>query len=1258
MTEKTEILNVYCVGFHRKADEFIYKKHDLCGFGVKGILKNTADGNSQHKEIINFSLQGLIRIQPGKCYLNNVELTKKTKETSQLTAIGEAILQLLEHFRTESSTSYKHICFRCEDSYLKKVITGAQMVIPNINMIKLIRSHWNCLMDELRKNNITVDWNFSSNLPDQNHMDDTFLMAQMGAEGKKNKYAKFRNNLALNLELASKFLHPGPIDTDASSVFTQIDPNMLPTQSLYNNLKDLNILQIPEEMIGVLLMLCSTSKYIRNRQRDMLRNCFNFILNKLSENSSNSLWWKKFLFLPRVLLTPLAPNLKWTFKERCNWILADDWSNFKLSNFKLKGFYNGNSSAEKHKLNKVRRSKNRMLEGEISRSWSALQSEFCEVSMNNEDIQLEYKKLFPSKNSTNVLINPSPHDLQDISMSSSSLQMDINEVSNTHPHINEDYSQDTMNQTSIKVSCEMVKKMILSIKNGITNCQTTSLRPELLKCLLGNAHNGSEINFLEGYTWFNNCILQGTVPKDIHSILRDTQGSPITKKDGSIRPVALREGFTNYASRLAIAYKSEQTQKIFQDVNYALSGSKGMDKLIGLCTHSFISTPEKDKIFIDCSNAFNNIDRDIAEKSIKENCPDLLAIFNLLYSEASFVWLKDDITDWKAILIEMGCVQGCVLGPYIFGFASLELYKSIQNILKDKDNSFFAAFSDDSFLSANHVDSVEAFKLFINKGPSCGLHVNFKPGKTVVLLGTCNSQVEVQQRINAYTDIGFPINNIKIHPSNGGAEEEYGYIHLGVPQGSEAFQKQQFSKIVDEFKITCSYDDIVDEAQHKWIFLTNIIQHKVAFWFRHLSPNISSTCAAEIDSFIKKKLNIIMGNDNLTDGDYDGAFLPIKQYGLGLHYARDSIAAAFLGNYDEIQEHILKIIPKATYLIEIQDDLGLLSPDIEKFVNGVNAVKNHIDSTLNVLQALGIIDKQATLEKGKSIKKKKQKFYSMLIDKVNVRTYEESISNKEDVYDQTRLVGIQGDWASAWLHSIPQNKELTMTSLEFRHALHLRLGIEFQERPNKCFCKNQHIFDKNMSHALSCSSFSESRYGRHEEMSKQLKVLGTSAHISVSERGLSMENKSRPDLRFHCFGEKNRDLDIDTSIIFSGGGSYLKGRNINSSKTYVIARAEAMKNETYLLNCNENGRDFLPIVFDAFGLPSETTIKFVSSLVKRASEVSFIPHHILSFYWKKRISTCLQRSNSRIIINATKKVYSKAIEEEDLDYGPNLHHRI
>ena len=66
----------------------------------------------------------------------------------------------------------------------------------------------------------------------------------------------------------------------------------------------------------------------------------------------------------------------------------------------------------------------------------------------------------------------------------------------------------------------------------------------------------------------------------------------------------------------------------------------------------------------------------------------------------------------------------------------------------------------------------------------------------------------------------------------------------------------------------------------------------------------------------------------------------------------------------------------------------------------------------------------------------------------------------------------------------------------------------------------------------------------------------------------------------------------------------------------------------------------------------------ISKLIKKATEVSLIPHHILSFYWKKRISTCLQRSNSRLIINAAKKVYNRAIEEEDLDYGPRLQHRI
>ena len=89
-----------------------------------------------------------------------------------------------------------------------------------------------------------------------------------------------------------------------------------------------------------------------------------------------------------------------------------------------------------------------------------------------------------------------------------------------------------------------------------------------------------------------------------------------------------------------------------------------------------------------------------------------------------------------------------------------------------------------------------------------------------------------------------------------------------------------------------------------------------------------------------------------------------------------------------------------------------------------------------------------------------------------------------------------------------------------------------------------------------------------------------------------------------------------------------------------------------LTKCSEHGFDFKPIVFDAFGLPSQTTADFISKLVKRAAEVSSLPHYALSFYWKKRISMALQRANSRLLIQAQQKIYNRSVEEGDVQYVP------
>jgi hypothetical protein len=93
-----------------------------------------------------------------------------------------------------------------------------------------------------------------------------------------------------------------------------------------------------------------------------------------------------------------------------------------------------------------------MQEGEISRSWNALQTEYFAEKLTSQEVQNEFRRLLPQK----------PHQNQTA----------------------EDLTARPLN--AVLVQTDQVKKMILSVKNGVTNCQTTALRPELLKCLFGS----------------------------------------------------------------------------------------------------------------------------------------------------------------------------------------------------------------------------------------------------------------------------------------------------------------------------------------------------------------------------------------------------------------------------------------------------------------------------------------------------------------------------------------------------------------------------------------------------------------------------------------------------------------------------------------------------------------------------------------------------------------------------------------------------
>jgi hypothetical protein len=568
---------------------------------------------------------------------------------------------------------------------------------------------------------------------------------------------------------------------------------------------------------------------------------------------------------------------------------------------------------------------------------------------------------------------------------------------------------------------------------------------------MGKHRDADEQVFLNNLTWLMNTIGNGRTPTDVASILTSTQAVALPKKNNGLRPLGLRDGFVNMTTKCILKHLQEETIKIFDDINYALAGPKKMDELIALITHAVRVKPEHDRLFIDCTNAFNQIDRLEASNAIQATCPRLSRYFHFLYNRNTTVWARSDEDTWDAITGAQGGTQGCVLAPIVFGFGSLSTYRGIDDFLKLKDNALFGAYLDDCVISAAHSDTIESFNIFQNDGPQHGMEINYGINKTVVLLGKCVDEADKQQRIAAYREAGLPLDNIKIHPDNGGPPEDYGYIHLGVPQGSTTFQFTHLHDLVNKFITAGNCDEIVEEAQEKWVYLLWVTRQKFPFWFRHMCPSITSTVDMRIETHIRRKFDTVLGQAT-TDREWAQACLPTKTHGCGLGRTADIISSAFAANVEETMVAVKRKLPAT----QIYLNLFHSNPDavnahvfesegIRQFVTLAREKKQVVIDAANDLLELPVLT--AYDSDNTSRKMKTQHLYSDFINRSRALEMEILTSDRGSGEMQARFLSNNGSFAGAWLFNIPKDKHSTMSSSQFRTALKLRLGASFNTLP-------------------------------------------------------------------------------------------------------------------------------------------------------------------------------------------------------------------
>ena len=139
--------------------------------------------------------------------------------------------------------------------------------------------------------------------------------------------------------------------------------------------------------------------------------------------------------------------------------------------------------------------------------------------------------------------------------------------------------------------------------------------------------------------------------------------------------------------------------------------------------------------------------------------------------------------------------------------------------------------------------------------------------------------------------------------------------------------------MVDNLIISSKCDEIIDEVQEKWVYLSLCVKQKPLFWLRHMCPSITNGILSDVDNIIRLKFNNIIGQE-LTDDDYIHALLPLKKGGVGIGTALELRIASYVANVEEINNNVLKVLPSASYLesdfLDSVDDDTIFTSEIIK----------------------------------------------------------------------------------------------------------------------------------------------------------------------------------------------------------------------------------------------------------------------------------------------------------------------------------------
>ena len=146
----------------------------------------------------------------------------------------------------------------------------------------------------------------------------------------------------------------------------------------------------------------------------------------------------------------------------------------------------------------------------------------------------------------------------------------------------------------------------------------------------------------------------------------------------------------------------------------------------------------------------------------------------------------------------------------------------------------------------------------------------------------------------------------------------------------------------------------------------------------------------------------------------------------------------------------------------------------------------------------------------------------------------------------------------------------------------------------------------------------------------QQQMLMSVNYRVVLEQEREFQDKKRPDFGIYNF-ENGKKLLLDISVIHPLSQAVITGSTQENG--FAAAHRDKTKDEKYLQVATSLGYLFKPVVVEVFGRWSPTAASLFHQIARRPSVDFLNDRNTFINYWSKRLAVCLQRANSRIILN-------------------------